>query len=162
MTILRRMTHAEIAAVGTLIIEGDVEALHAIVSSATPRIKDKTNPAYDPKKHTVLQVWMATIAVKAIAKGDVFTLNALLDRVVGKVKTEIEFTPAPGKDVPLSGMNDDEVRAKYQESQRRVLDAIETTGRVLDPETDTGPTGGSGVPEGADGSGSEHPAEADL
>lgn len=72
---LRRLTQEEVAQLGSMILEHDLTALMAI--------KD------DPKA-SVLKVWFASIAVKAINRGDAQALTVLLDRIVGKVKEKME------------------------------------------------------------------------
>lgn len=74
--VIRRLTHDDIAEIGSLILDGNVEKLKEI----------QTNPAT-----TVLKVWMCSVAIKAINKGDAQALNALLDRIVGKPKESLNL-----------------------------------------------------------------------
>lgn len=71
---IRRLTHEDVAQVGSLILDGNVEKLKEVQMDPTT---------------TVLKVWMCSVAIKAINKGDAQALNALLDRIVGKSKEHI-------------------------------------------------------------------------
>lgn len=94
---VRRMTKEEVSEVGALILSKDLEALQEIVASASNK-----NANYDPKKYSVLKIWFASIAVKAIQKGDPLALNAILNRIVGKVPEEIKHTGnLPGSSSPI-------------------------------------------------------------
>lgn len=79
---IKRVTQAEVAEIGSLIVGKDLNALKQIVADAKS----------GAKKHSALKLWMATVAIKGITSGDSHRLNALLDRVVGKVKEKIELT----------------------------------------------------------------------
>ena len=68
---IRRMTHDEISDIGSMLLKGNLEAIQAA--------------AIDPES-SVLKVWICSVAIKAIEKGDAAALNQLLDRFVGKVK----------------------------------------------------------------------------
>ncbi len=73
-THLQELCIEDLKEVGKLILKQDVPALNAIIRE---------------KKASVLKVWTATIAIKAIQKGDYGAWNALLDRFIGKVPTRI-------------------------------------------------------------------------
>jgi hypothetical protein len=77
LKVVRRMTHDDVAEIGQLIVEGNLEKLQAVK---------------DDKNASVLKVWMCSVAIKAISRGDATALNALLDRIVGKVKDKVEVT----------------------------------------------------------------------
>jgi hypothetical protein len=85
---LRRMTKDEIKEVGTLLLDSNVEKLKEIE-------KDKHAPA--------LRVWICSVAIKAIERGDMGALNSLLDRVIGKVKDELEVSLPKPTIIQLSG-----------------------------------------------------------
>ena len=103
---IRKMTHADIEEIGQVILEGNLEKLNAIKN--------------DPNT-SVLKLWICTIAIIAIKKGDVNALNSILDRIVGKVKEKVEhtgniavehFTPEQVKRMALEVINkpsDDEI-----------------------------------------------------
>lgn len=74
---LRKLTADELEQVISLVVHGKLDELQAIA-----RDKDAN----------VLKIWIASIAVKAIQKGDPTALNALLDRVIGKVKDRVHFS----------------------------------------------------------------------
>jgi hypothetical protein len=68
---MRQLTYAEIAEVGSLILQGNLERLKEI----------RNNP-----ESSVFKVWVCSIAINAINKGDATSLNVILDRIVGKPK----------------------------------------------------------------------------
>lgn len=82
---LRKLTHAQVAEVASLILDGDIDALNEVV-------KDKTS--------TPLKIWLASVAMKGIQKGDMATLSMLLDRVVGKVKEKVDLSNDDGSMKP--------------------------------------------------------------
>lgn len=69
--IIRKLTCEDLETVISLIQFGKLNDLKAISQD---------------RDANVLKIWIASIAVKAINKGDHAALNALLDRVIGKVK----------------------------------------------------------------------------
>lgn len=72
---VRRLTHEQVAEVGSMILEGNIEGLESIRQN---------------EDSSVLKVWFASVAMKAIMKGDANSLSVVLDRIVGKVKTQVE------------------------------------------------------------------------
>lgn len=93
-TKMRALSMPDIAEIGTLILDQNVADLQAIVDDA--RGPDKTgNP---DSKHSALKVWMATIAMRGIAKGDHYALDTILNRVVGRVATRIEPVRPTGEE----------------------------------------------------------------
>lgn len=80
---VRRLTKEQVAEIGSLILEGNLEKLQAIK---------------EQKSASVLKVWFASVAVKAISKGDAHALTVILDRIVGKVKDELHHTIEPKKE----------------------------------------------------------------
>jgi hypothetical protein len=83
---IRKLTNDEIAQLGTLILEGNLAALQDI--------KNDTNAS-------VLKVWFASVAVKAISRGDAAALNAILDRIVGRSKETVELTGKNGNPIEV-------------------------------------------------------------
>lgn len=74
---VKRLTQQEIAEVGGFILQNNLESLKEV----------KANPA-----SSVFKVWICSVAITAINKGDAQALNVLLDRIVGKVKEENKLT----------------------------------------------------------------------
>jgi hypothetical protein len=79
---IRTLTREELAEVGGLVVSQDLVALKAIAKAQTG--------------YSAIQVWFAAIAVEAIEKKTTGLMNALLDRIVGKVAEKIELTGADG------------------------------------------------------------------
>lgn len=79
---LKNLTRTELVEVGNLVIKNDLKALKAIG-------KDENA--------SVLKVMIAAVAVKTIEQGDMYKLDLLLNRLVGKVsdKLELEGAVAP-------------------------------------------------------------------
>lgn len=73
--LIKKLTNDEIAELGSIIVSGDVEKLNEVRQSKTA---------------SVIQVLMASVLQKAILRGDMAAANALLDRIVGKVKDQVE------------------------------------------------------------------------
>ena len=71
------MTREELASAASWLVKGDMAELERI--------------ANDPKS-SILHVMIASMAIKAIKKGDEKTFNAIMDRVVGKPKEMVEMT----------------------------------------------------------------------
>lgn len=84
--LIKRLTNIEVAELGALILQKNITALRDIAEDA------KNNP---DSKHSSLKSIMAMIAVKAFAKGDAHSLDAILNRTAGKVPDKIHLT---GKD----------------------------------------------------------------
>lgn len=72
---LRELTSEEITQIGKVIVFGTNEDLDTVLYASTSH---------------VLQKWIASVAKRGIQRGDVHSLNALLDRLVGKVTEKIE------------------------------------------------------------------------
>lgn len=73
---IRQMTNADLATLGALLLEGDIDALRAI--------KER------PGGHSVWKAMIASAAVTAFDRGDMGAMSALMDRIVGKVKEQTE------------------------------------------------------------------------
>lgn len=84
---IKRLSRAEVAEIGTLIVSKNVTKLQAIVKDSLK------NP---DSKHSALKAWMARIAIRGMAKGDAHAMDVLLNRLIGKVKDEIELTGKEG------------------------------------------------------------------
>lgn len=74
---MRKFTQMQLDDVGAVILEGNRAELKRIVAD---------------KDSSVLKVWVAKIALRALYTGDMELLNAVLDRFVGKVKDRMEVT----------------------------------------------------------------------
>jgi len=74
---LRRLTAEEFVDLGTVLLDATILDIKEIVS----------NP-----KSKSLRVWVSTIIMNGIKKGDARSLNEILDRLIGKQKTEVELS----------------------------------------------------------------------
>ena len=97
LKLLRRMSNAEIAQIGTLVLDGNVDGLKALVQD---------------KNSSVLRVWMSTVALKAIQKGDAHALSIILDRIAGKPKEFIELSGGTNSKVDVTSLSDADLRAR--------------------------------------------------
>jgi hypothetical protein len=77
MRMLKNLTKDEMVEIGSLVLKGSVNQLRAI--------------AKDPNC-TALKCMIAAVAVRTISKGDPAALDVLLNRLIGKVKDEVNFT----------------------------------------------------------------------
>lgn len=82
---LKHLTKKELADLTNLIVKGDIDELKLIASRK--------------RKASVIQVMVAAVCVKVIEKGDMHSLNMLLDRIIGKVKDEVHHSGSVGGDV---------------------------------------------------------------
>lgn len=82
---LKHLTKKELADLTNLIIKGDLDQLKRIAKKEV--------------KASVLQVMVAAVCVKVIEKGDMHSLNMLLDRIIGKVKDEVHHSGSVGGEV---------------------------------------------------------------
>lgn len=71
---LRRLTNEQVSEVGTLVLEGNRDALQAIGND---------------KNASVLKVWMASLVVSSMKKGDPAAFRAILDRICGRPRESI-------------------------------------------------------------------------
>ena len=78
---IRKLTQSEVAEIGSMILELNLKQLIDIKTETGAK---------------ALKVWIASIVARAISKGDAQALNALLDRIVGKVKDKIEMSGPDG------------------------------------------------------------------
>lgn len=105
---MRRLTQAQVAEVATMILNGKIDDLIKIVGSQ----KDKIPPDPDASP---LKIWFATVALKAISKGDMSSLDIFLNRTVGKVKDKIELSGEDGGPIAVNLMSDDELKKTLKE-----------------------------------------------
>lgn len=78
---IRKLTQQQIEEMASLILNGNVDELKRIAQSS---------------ESSTLQVWISSGAITGIKKGDMGALNAILDRIVGKVKTPIGINEDTG------------------------------------------------------------------
>ncbi len=78
---LKRLTKDEMIEIGSMVVKGSVASLRAI--------------AKDPNE-SALKCMMAAVAVRTIVKGDPKALDALLNRLIGKVKDEVHVSNPDG------------------------------------------------------------------
>lgn len=74
---LKKLTTEHLKEVADIILEGNLEKLKALVT--------------DPNT-SVLKVWIAKAAATAIQKGDINTLETILNRSIGKVKEKVDLS----------------------------------------------------------------------
>ena len=77
---LRRLTQQDVADVGTLIVEGDITTLRKLAAD---------------KNENALKGVMASVWLRAYDKGDMNAMDAILNRIIGKVK-EVKELQGPG------------------------------------------------------------------
>lgn len=78
---VKKLTSKEVEQVIGLIMDNNIRGLKKIG-------KDPTS--------SVLKVWVASIAARAIHKGDSYALNMILDRAIGRVKEKFEISGEDG------------------------------------------------------------------
>ena len=77
---IRKLTNDEIKEVGSLLLSGKQSELEALLKSDdTPMLKK----------------WIASVAIAGVNAGDEKKLDAILNRIVGKVKEEIDVNVIP-------------------------------------------------------------------
>lgn len=84
---LRRLTKEQVAEVAELLLHGNLKKLQSIIDAA------KTD---GKRNKSVLTTWFAAVAMKGIARGDMHALDVLLNRLIGKVKDEVEWSGNAG------------------------------------------------------------------
>ena len=72
---IRKMTNDEVKEVGTLLLNGKESDLKAMLTS---------------EETPILKKWMASVSLEGLRNGDEKRLNAILDRIVGKVKDVVQ------------------------------------------------------------------------
>lgn len=103
---IQDLTSNQLIQIATLLTTQNLAALQAV--------------AKDPSA-SVLKVWFASVAAKAIAKGDMQALNALLDRIVGKVTTPLEVTATKLPDEPEKSTEERLARIRELEGLEKLL-----------------------------------------
>ena len=73
---LRRMTNDQFADIATIVLEGNVDDLRAIIG--------------DPLA-TVAKKIIASALIKSMARGDIAQLDVIMNRVAGRPKNEVEI-----------------------------------------------------------------------
>ena len=81
MKAIKRLTNAEIADIGTMMLAGNVTALKKIW-------KDKTE--------TPLRAMLAAVSLRAIESRDSYAFDVILNRIAGKVKDELDLRNPDG------------------------------------------------------------------
>ena len=74
---IKKLTKEELKELGAIVLKNNLDELM--------KIQDDPNAS-------VLKVLVASVCVKAIKKGDMYSLDVLLNRLIGKVKEEIEHS----------------------------------------------------------------------
>lgn len=102
---IKRLTAAEVAAIGALVLSKNVTGLRAVLESA------KSDP---DSKNSVLKTWIAAVAIKGIAKGDPHALDILLNRLIGKTADHIKISDPSGGPIRalVGAMTPEERRAE--------------------------------------------------
>lgn len=90
---LRHLTAAQMAEIGNMIVCGDFDGLKRIGES----IKIGSP---DHNRYTALQIMVASCAAKIIQKGDMYMLDVLLNRLIGKVKDQVVHSGIPAAAAP--------------------------------------------------------------
>lgn len=90
---LKKLTEAQVVEIGTLVVAKNASALREIVADA---IGSKERSANPNSKHSALKVWMASVALKSIVKGDAHGVDIILNRIIGKPKQKIEVAGEDG------------------------------------------------------------------
>lgn len=103
---VRKLTKQELAEVASVIIKSDLKGL--------TEIKENANHPAPTKRPSVLQVWIASAAIKGINTGNFTTLNQILDRVIGKVKDEVEVSGPGGTSIAVSRVTPEEREAEIK------------------------------------------------
>lgn len=108
---IRRMTHAQVAEIGTVLLEGDLAAIEAITR--------------DPKA-SVLKVWIASLIVTSLNKGDASIFNAIMDRIVGKVRDRLKIEGS----IAVAHFTPDQVKRMAQLAIEEANEERDVTGSV--------------------------------
>jgi len=97
---ITRMTNEQLADIGSVLLNGTEGALEAIVT--------------DPKA-SIMQKWIAKLIIHSMLEGDASVFNAVLNRIVGKVKERIEHTGADGDAISIRArMTIEEMEARCE------------------------------------------------
>lgn len=83
---IQKLTRAQIEEIGSLILSGNLQKLKDITQ----------NP-----DSNVLQVWIASGAIAGVNRGDLNSMNALLDRIVGRMPAPVEISGPDKKPIEV-------------------------------------------------------------
>ena len=89
------LSHAYIAEIGNILLTGNLPELKKIIDER------------EDGKRTVLEIWIASCAYKAIIKGEVDPIMRLLDRFVGKVPDQLEVHAVKDRTVTIEFVESD-------------------------------------------------------
>lgn len=84
---LRKLTAEHVKEVASILLDGDREKLNEVMAA---------------KDSSMLTLWLANGIAQSTKKGDFGALNALLDRVTGKVPQKLEHTGEDGGPVDIN------------------------------------------------------------
>lgn len=90
-----RLTHEEVAEVGSFLLKNNLGAVKDIIR--------------DPNS-SLAQVWTASLVIKSMNKGDSATYERLMNRIVGRVKESYEITGKDGE--PLNQPTKEQLEAQ--------------------------------------------------
>jgi len=97
---VRRLTRAEIADIGTLLLDQNYTELERIA-------KDPNTPA--------LRLLIIKVVSQAIVKGDSRAMQIILDAFAGKQRISLEVTGAEGGPINFSSLSESELDKKINE-----------------------------------------------
>lgn len=106
---VKKLTQKEVAEVGQMILDGNVYQLRQLTN----------DPTVNALKATMAKIWL-----RAYDKGDVGSMEAILDRVVGKVAQKTELSGDLGIRGRYSEMSDADLKAEAL-AQAEALKALE-------------------------------------
>lgn len=86
-----RLGHAQVAEIGSLILEGGFDTVDAMAKGKV--------------KCTVLQRWTCALIIKSMIKGDGATYERLMNRIVGRVPEKIELTGKDGESIQVQSVD---------------------------------------------------------
>jgi hypothetical protein len=108
--IAKHLSAYQIAEIGSVLLCSDIKELHRI--------------RYDPRS-SAIQTWIASVAIKGIARGDAAALNIILNRICGAVKEKIEITGENGGPIMSKiGAMTQEERIKEIERLRKLRETV--------------------------------------
>lgn len=111
---MRSMNADQIAEIGTILLEGSVEDIQAIMT--------------DPKT-SIIKKWAAKVIITGMKTGDMKTLDGILNRVVGRVEKKVMH------DIERKTPIQQRVEAMTEEQQVQfVRDAAKDLEDILDAE----------------------------
>lgn len=84
--LIKRMTLDQVVEIGSLVLDGNVAELKRIARD---------------EKESVLKVMLAAVAARTITKGDPEALDALLDRLIGKVPNPVQLSGQGGSPLQM-------------------------------------------------------------